>query len=532
MDLILDDHGAYVWDRGPATAPVLSLNARRITLDQPHPVHGSSPLDPEADEDPVKAEGLVAPLTPGAPGASRLELDPAVWANTQFASACLRDRRRTQRLVTLATQIAGDPSSSLPLQTQDWGDLKGAYRLLDRPEATFTVIATPHWQHTVAGAAHGRFLILDDTTELDFGATRQATGLGPVGSGVGRGFLLHSGLMVDPHDEWIVGLAGQILFHRRPAPRGETRAQRRRRDRESAVWGPLIEQIGTPPAQAQWVHVMDRGADDFEVLCRAQRLGADWIGRVKSRHRRVCDAEGHPGTLSAVVAQAPVAGCDTLTLRARPHQPARRAKVEVSFAAVTIQVPRQPAASLKALTPRPIAQWAVWARELDPPADLKEPIDWLLMTSLPVRDLAAAMDVIGYYEKRWLIEEWHKALKTGCQVEGRQLQTSHRLEALTGVLSVVAVRLLQLKEVGRREPHRPATDLVPAHYVDLVRRARKRSRVGEWTVRDFFRAVAGLGGFLGRKGDGEPGWITIWRGWEVLHWMLRGAQLATSPATQ
>ena len=169
------------------------------------------------------------------------------------------------------------------------------------------------------------------------------------------------------------------------------------------------------------------------------------------------------------------------------------------------------------------------AREVDPPAGLKEPIDWLLLTSLPVRTLDEAMEVISYYEKRWLIEEWHKALKTGCQVERRQLKTGGALEALAALLSVVAVRLLQLKEVGRRQPDRAAVELIPAEYVELVRRARGRLGGREWTVRDFFRGVAGLGGFLGRKGDGEPGWITIWRGWEVLHWMLRGAQLAARP---
>ena len=94
-----------------------------------------------------------------------------------------------------------------------------------------------------------------------------------------------------------------------------------------------------------------------------------------------------------------MAGGYTLALRARPQQAARRAKVEVSFAAVTVLVPRQPAASLKALAPRPIAQWAVWAREVDPPAGLKEPIDWLLLTSLPVRTLEEAMEVISYYER-------------------------------------------------------------------------------------------------------------------------------------
>jgi hypothetical protein len=529
MDLILDANGCFAWVQGPYSAPTISTGAQRPTLDQPHPVQGSTPGNPETEEVPTKTGSLANPLDLLGAGPLHLEVDPATWAYTQFATAKLGDRRRTRRLVTLGTQIASDPSSSLPKQTQQWKDLKAAYRLLDRPEATFEVIAAPHWQLTTEQAQAGRFLILDDTTEIDFGPTRKATGLGPVGSGVGRGFLLHSGLMVTPQDEWIVGLAGQILFHRQPAPKGETRAQRRARDRESAVWGQLIEQVGPPPENAQWIHVMDRGSDDFEVPCRARRVGADWISRVKSRNRRVRDQAGTERALSEVLAEAPVAGGYTLKLRARPQQPARRAPIEVSFAAVTVLVPRQPAASLKALAPQPIAQWAIWAREVNPPSWVKEPIDWLLVTSLPVRTLEEAMEVISYYERRWLIEEWHKALKTGCQVESRQLGTSEGLEALTGLLSVVAVRLLQLKEVGRRDPKRAATELIPAHYVEMVRRARGRVGPGEWTVRDFIRGVAGLGGFLGRKGDGEPGWVTIWRGWQVLHWMLQGARLTAQP---
>ena len=533
MDLILDLGGAFVWSRGPTTAPVLSLDARRLTVESP-PSVGSAPRHAEADGrgDLPPADGRSDPLDPSGPAAPAWLTDPAAWAATHFATARLGDRRRTERLVTLATQIARDPGAGLPQETETWGDLKAAYRLLDRPEATFQTVAAPHWQRTRAAADRGRFLIVDDTTEIDFGYARQATGLGPVGRGTGRGFLLHSALVVDPRDEWVVGLAGQVLFHRRPAPKGETLAQKLRRDRESAVWWQLIEQVGPPPVTARWVHVMDRGADDFEVFCRAQRQGVDWVGRVKSRNRLVRDGAGREGPLSEVLAGAPAAGGYALELRARPKQPARRAHIAVAFAAVTTPVPRHPATSLKALAPGPIPQWVVWAREVDPPPAVKEPVDWVLLTSLPVGDLGAAMEVIGYYEKRWLIEEWHKALKTGCRVERRQLHTGHGLEALTGVLSVTAVRLLQMKEVGRREPNRAARELVPTRYVALLHRARRgRARPEGWTIRDFFRGLAGLGGFLGRKSDGEPGWITIWRGWDALHWMLRGAQLAGQPPT-
>ena len=141
---------------------------------------------------------LSDPSDPLRPAGPAWQIDPAAWATTQFATARLGHSGRTARLVTLAQQIARDPSSSLPRQTETWGDLKAAYRLLDRPEATFQALATPHWQLTREQADRGRFLIVDDTTEIDFGSKRQAAGLGPVGRGTGRGFLIHSALVVTP----------------------------------------------------------------------------------------------------------------------------------------------------------------------------------------------------------------------------------------------------------------------------------------------------------------------------------------------
>jgi Transposase DNA-binding/Transposase Tn5 dimerisation domain len=458
-------------------------------------------------------------------------VDPAAWARAHFADAELGDRRRTKRLVCLAAKVASDSMASLPDQAESWADLKAAYRLFDADDVTFDAVATPHWARTRAGVA-GRWLILDDTTELDFGGRRHIEGVGPVGSGSGQGFLLHSALMAHPDSGAVRGLAGQILFRRTPAPRGETRAQRRRRGRESEVWGRLIERVGAPAAGAQFVHVMDRGADDFEVFCRARRTGVDWVARLKSLHRRVRDAAGVERPLSAVLdATTPVLGY-TLKLRARPGQPARTARLEVRYARVEFQVPRQPAASLQRLQPEPIAGWVVQVREVGRRPPGAEPIEWTLFTSLPVEAPEAALEVLGYYEQRWLIEEWHKALKTGCRVEARQLQTGARLAPLVGLLSVVAVRLLELRAVARGEPDRPTEELVPRRYVRLLEGSRKVGAGAFGRVGEFVRGVAKLGGFLGRKGDGEPGWMTIWRGWEKLQGMVRGADLYAEVALE
>ena len=175
-----------------------------------------------------------------------LVLDTEKWAQQQFGTCELGDIRRTQRLVKFASQVAGDPDATTPGQTERWADLKAAYRLIDNDNVTFDAVADPHWQQT-RQCERGTWLISCDTTEVDFGVTNEATGLGPLGKGFGRGFLLHSGLMIQPETEEVVGLAGQKIRYRKPAPKNESRTRRLVRDRESHIWGQLIDQIGPPP---------------------------------------------------------------------------------------------------------------------------------------------------------------------------------------------------------------------------------------------------------------------------------------------
>jgi len=164
----------------------------------------------------------------------------------------------------------------------------------------------------------------------------------------------------------------------------------------------------------------------------------------------------------------------------------------------------------------------VW--EADTPAG-EEPIEWVLLTSVPVASAEDALTISHWYSLRWLVEEYHKALKTGCQVEERQMETRGRLEACIGLLTVVAVRLLQLKLWARQEPEKPATDCASPLHVQVLAAYWKRP-LAAMTAREFWRDVARLGGFLGRKSDGDPGWQTLWRGWQQLEAMTIGAALA------
>ena len=455
------------------------------------------------------------------------QMDSQLWAEKQFGQARLGNKTRTRRLVRLARQIAANPSGSLPEQTGQWKDLKAAYRLFDRKEVTFEAVATPHWEQTRMQCVSGRYLVIDDTSELDFGIRREIDGMGSTGNGGGYGFLLHSALAVAADSEAVVGLMGQRVHYRQHAPKKENASQRLKRKRESEIWGQVIDQVGPPPAGAQWVHVCDRGADNFEVFChaRARDILGDPSDATAAEDLGPQWQRNAAATVSGDVAGE---GNARTALRTRSAQPGRTVQLTISFGALTMPVPRQKSSYLQALKPGPIAMWVVWAREVNAPKH-GEAIEWVLYSALPVNSLEDARMVLAYYEKRWCIEDWHKALKTGCEVTQRQLKTSARLEPLVALLSVEAVRLLQLRSAARTEPERPAAEVVPQAYLAMLQKARGLKAAEPLTVRNFWRGLAKLGGFLGRTNDGEPGWITIWRGWEKLTLLLHGAALSRHP---
>ena len=454
-----------------------------------------------------------------------LELDVNRWAEQQFGVCQLGDKRRAKRAVRAAAQFAADPSGSTTRQTESWDDCKAVYRLMDQEQVTFRTLAEPHWKRTRAQTC-GHFLLLGDTTTLDFGAHRKVEGLSPVGDGRGRGFLLHSSLMVSAEGEEIIGLAGQTIYHRKPVPKGETFRQRLNRERESKIWGEVINLIGSAPEGVTFTHVFDRGADNFEVYCHLVLSQTGWVVRAAQLCRRVITPTAEQLRLDHYLDSLPVSGTYELSVCANKDQPARTAQMEVRFGIVLVPAPRDCGKFVRECGITAIAMWAVEVREVKPPANVK-PLRWVLFTSHGVESFDDAWRVIGYYEKRPLIEEFHKALKTGCRLESRQYRKSHRLEALTGMISVLSVRLLQLKSIARVDPDRPAEKVVPLPWLQMVRCLQRGKHRKISTVQEFYHAVARLGGWLGRKHDGQPGWLTLWRGFDKLILMIRGAEAST-----
>jgi len=455
---------------------------------------------------------------------STLELDVNVWAQQQFGECDLGDKRRTRRAVETAAKFAANPDGSTPKQMETWADCQGAYRLFHEEDVTFEALTAPHFQHT-REQTKGHFLLLGDTTEIDYGTKRKIKGIKAVGNGHGQGFLLHSALMVRPADGGVVGMAGQVIYYRQPVPEGETQRQRlQRKKRESMVWGQVIDQVGPPPANVRYTHVLDRGADNFEVYCHLVIQKDNWVVRAAQLKRRIVNPQGEKMQLQAYLQSLSVAGTYEMAIPARHGEKARTAKVEVRFGSLAMPRPRERSPFVEKCGIREIPMQVVEVREVDPPAEV-QPLHWVLLTSHEVKTFKDAWTVIVYYERRPIIEEYHKGLKTGCRVEERQYQTSGRLEAVTGMLSILAVRLLQLRTLARTDPQRPAEEVVPRRWVEMLRLVRKGRHRAINTVYEFFRELAGLGGFLGRKCDGEPGWQTLWHGFEKLLGILRGAEI-------
>jgi Transposase DNA-binding/Transposase Tn5 dimerisation domain len=440
------------------------------------------------------------------------------WAAENFGSCELGDVRRTRRAVKVAQQMAEHPDGSTPDQMERWSDLKAAYRLFDCEQVTFAALAQPHWQRTRT-QARGVVLLIGDTTELNLSPAREIAGLGPTGNGGTQGFLLHNSLMVEAATGEIVGLAGQELFYRQPEPERDNSYQRTQRPRESEVWGRVIDLVGPPADEVQYIHVFDRGADNLEVFGHLLQQRCEWVIRAAQLHRTVWTRDSRRTSLQAALDEQPVLGTYELQVRPAHGQPPRTARLEVRTAQVTLRKPKRATPYLKQIGFEELTQGVVEAREIDPPAGV-EPLHWVLWTSLPTDSFAAAWQVLEYYEQRWLVEEVHKAIKTGCRLEQRQYAAAHRLEAVAGLTSVLAVRLVQLKTLARAQPDLPAEQVVPRQWLIMLRALRKRPQIQ--TIRDFFRHLAGLGGFLMRKRDGEPGWITIWRGLDKLVLALRG----------
>lgn len=436
------------------------------------------------------------------------------WAMEEFAGAELGDGRLNRRLIKLATRFADKPTASIPGACADWAETQAVYRFFDQASDDkrglgWQEILAPHIAQTEARMRqHPVVLCLQDTTELDFNG-QQIEGLGPLSYESQRGMYLHPTYVVTPEREPL-GVTDAWMWARAPKDADGKRSG----VRESLRWTEGYERIAeaalTMP-QTCLVYVADREADILELMQRAHALGnpADWL--IRSQHNRSLP-DG--AKLWAEVQAGTALGEIEFTMGARHGQAARPVRQQVWARQISLPDGQGGRMLLTCCI----------ARESDAPAGIK-PVEWRLLTNRSAPTFEAVVELIDWYRCRWEIETFFNVLKNGCRVEALQLNHVGKLELALAVYLVVAWRLARLVRLGRTHPELEATALfTDDEWKGTYILAKQPIPKTPPTIREVIRRIAMLGGFLGRKSDGEPGVKTLWLGLQRVRDFVEGVE--------
>jgi hypothetical protein len=435
------------------------------------------------------------------------------WAKEEFGAAKLNDQRLKRRLLLIARDRYDRPQASLPEACQSRAKTKAAYRFFEHATTTMDNLLSSHYQATIKRMSEQKLvLIAQDTTTLNYSAHPLTEGLGPIGS-------RHKGVVgLIVHDSMAVNLEGTPLglldvqcWARDPKAYGKKhlRHELAIEEKESQKWLEAFRKVIAAKKhcpETTLVSVGDREADIYELfkLAVSEGGGAQLLVRAE-QDRLLADGQGH---LWDQMAKRPVAGIQVLSVPRRAQRAPRVARLEVRFNEVTLQAPqrRRKLGELKI--------WAILAQEIDAPEEV-EPLKWMLLTTVALESFADATEKLLWYTRRWGIEVYHRTLKSGCKIEERQLGSADRLEACLAIDMVVAWRIFHLTKLGRETPEVPCTVFFEesqwkALYCFVHQQPAPPKEPP--TLRAAVRMVASLGGFLGRKGDGEPGTQSLWIG--------------------
>lgn len=445
---------------------------------------------------------------------------PRNWLEEEFGGVVLPDERLKGRLQSLAADFFARPGMNLPQACGSRAKTKAAYRFLDHKAVNLNTLLAGHYQATRLRAAQEPVLLaVQDTTELNYSAHPATEMLGPLTDKPKVvGLLLHETIAYNLKGTPL-GLLATQCWARDPDQPGKKKQRYELpiEAKESSKW--LVSHAAASQLQEQCpgnlvVSVGDREADVYELFVQAQQRPKAAKVLVRARQaRRLAEESAEQTELWQTVRQSPKAGEIELRVPRQKNRPVRTAQLEVHFLEVTLRAPKRKPELGK------VRCWAICAREITVPPAGVEPIEWLLLTNVPVPTLAAALEKIQWYALRFQIEVYHRVLKSGCKIEQRQLGNAERIEACLAIDLVVAWRIAHLTKLGREVPDLPCTVYFEEvqWQAMLVYATRQLPPAKPPSLREMVRLMAlRLGGFLGRKSDGEPGATVIWRGLQRL----------------
>jgi len=439
------------------------------------------------------------------------------WVEQELGAVDLGDKRLEQRLKIVADDFLARPHANVPAACGTRAKTKAAYRLFDHKAVTMEAVVQSHYQATEARIGREQVVLaVQDTTELNYSTHRQTEGLGPVGTKQDGavGLLLHDTMAFTPR-----GVPLGLLDLQCWARDGKEFGKRVRRhelpieQKESWKWlcsYQAVAKVQQRCPQTRMVCVGDRESDVYELFVQARDTPGGPKVLVRARQDRLLtEGQGH---LWPVLSQKQSDGTNEILIPRRGNRAARTAHLEVRFSPVTLSAPcRKPGLG-------EVTLWAVLAQEREV-ADGVEALEWMLLTTEEVNTFDQASTILQWYSCRWGIEVYHRTLKSGCKIEQRQLGDAQRIEACLAIDLIVAWRIYYLTKMGRETPNVPCTVFFEDYeWKALVAHITQNPVPPPEppTLREAVRMVASLGGFLGRKGDGEPGTQTTWIGLQRL----------------
>ena len=442
---------------------------------------------------------------------------PKHWAEEEFGTVRLYDERLKQRLYTLAQDFYNCPQAKIPQACGSKAGAMGAYRFFQNPKVTMDVVLTAHTEATIERIKEHRVVLVpQDTTVLNYSTHPMTDGLGPTNNKDNHaiGLLLHDTLAFT-EEGTPLGILDAQCWARDPGEKGK-RYRRKElpiEQKESMKWLRSFDKAAHVQKlcpKSMLVVMGDRESDIYELFLETRKdpTGPKLLVRSEKTRNRKVEQE----LLWEFMAKQAVAGCLQIHVPRRGTRKARDAWVDIRFAEVTLKAPKR-------LGSEPsITGWAVYVTEQAGEA-VESPIEWMLLTTVEVKNFQDAQERVQWYSGRWGIEVYHRTLKSGCRIQDRQLGTADRLETCLGIDMVVAWRIYHLTMLGRETPNMPCTVFFKdvewkalCCYVNKTPVPPKKPL----TLREAISMLAAIGGHLGRKGDGYPGTQTLWRGLERL----------------
>lgn len=454
------------------------------------------------------------------------------WIELETQGADFGDERLDARYQILLEQLSDKPSLSIPAACGGQAETAAAYRFFDNEKTNAANVLAPHRNATLERIRAERVVIVaQDTTEVDLTRKQEKVG-GPLDAGSRWGLFVHSILVMTP-ERVPLGVVDADMWSRDPKELEKSTKQRKKErrqksfeEKESYRWFEGYQtacQIAIEAPDTKVICVSDSEGDIYECFlagAREDAKRAGWI--VRANHVDRALAEEDRNLLQLLACQAPLgkmtvqvsqrdAALDDSRNRQKPRE-SRTAEMTVRSVRTLLNSPHRSGEKLA-----PVYVNAVLVREEHPPEG-EAPIEWLLLTSLPIATFAEACQVAGYYACRWEIEVFFRVLKSGCKIEELQFEREDRLQVCLAMYLIAAWRVQYVLKLGRACPDMGCDAVfTEAEWKSVyVIAKQKPAPKSPPTLAEIVPLIASLGGYLGRKHDGPAGPKTMWIGLQRL----------------